>query len=65
LNPADCDMLGLADGLPAIVRQGESRLELPVREMQSVPRGGAWLAGATAKAADLGVLVGPLSVEKV
>jgi NADH-quinone oxidoreductase subunit G len=65
LNPADCDMLGIADGLPAVVKQGDSRVELPVREMQSVPRGGAWLAGATVKAAELGALVGPLSVEKV
>jgi NADH-quinone oxidoreductase subunit G len=64
LNPADCDAMGLAEGATAIVTQDGVRAEVAVRALESVPPGAAWLAGATVVTAELGALVGPLSVEK-
>ncbi len=64
LNPADFRSLGLAEGERASVSQGGATVQMPVRVLGEVPQGAAWVAGATPEARELGVLVGPLSVEK-
>ncbi|MGA0264882.1 MAG: NADH-quinone oxidoreductase subunit NuoG [Lysobacterales bacterium] len=64
LNPEDCASIGLQDGLPAVFSQGDAKVELPVRVMSRIPRGAVWLAGATPAGAELGAIVGPVSVEK-
>ena len=64
LNAADISALGLTVGERAVVSQGGARIQLPVRELDRVPPGAAWMAGATLDAREFNALVAPLSVEK-
>jgi len=64
LNATDAKSLGLDEGHMAVVSQAGGRAELPVRIMDSLPAGAAWLPGARPAGVELGALVGPLSVEK-
>ena len=63
LNPEDAERLGLAEGAPARVGQGDARVELEVRVLPSVPAGGVWLRGGTCMTSTLGHAVGPITVE--
>jgi NADH-quinone oxidoreductase subunit G len=63
LNPADAQVLGLANGAMARVRQGESSTDLEVRIRQEVPAGGVWVRSAICATRELEQAVAPIIVE--
>jgi NADH-quinone oxidoreductase subunit G len=64
LSPADIESLGVQEGDPVKLSQGDAVAELPARAMDELPQGAAWLAGGTPEGSLLGALLGPMKVEK-
>ena len=65
LNPATIERLGLADGEPAVVRQNEGSVTLPVVADWRVPEGCAYLPAGIPAAAALDVSGGSVAIDRL
>ena len=63
LNPEDASRLGLQNEQQVRVSQGSGEARLPVRILDTIPIGGAWVRSGTCANRHLGDAFGPLTVE--